>query len=313
MGGQRSEVVGVVVHVVTVAGLRGASVPAPVMGDDAVAVLEEEQHLGVPVVGRQRPAMAEDDRLARAPVLVEDLRAVGRGDRGHALPPLVWALTPKHRIAPMQSCRFAGAGCREPARRDRRSNCSSTSSMCSRSGSSRTTSLSTSIWRPAPIRFIMALAVVYAWYMAAWGTNRFDPDRLAVRRAADRADVRQPAHVRRGRRRVRRSRLALRDGLPASLQVGRAAFLIVALRGRALGGHFVNDLVWELGTGALWVAGAIADGDARLVLWGLAVAATYAGVASLHWLPGRGRRHRPRAHRDRGRASHRALPVGTTT
>jgi low temperature requirement protein LtrA len=26
------------------------------------------------------------------------------------------------------------------------------------------------------------------------------------------------------------------------------------------------------------------------VLWGLAVAATYAGVASLHWLPGRGRR-----------------------
>jgi hypothetical protein len=39
MGSQRSQVVGVVVHVVTVAGLRGASVPAPVMGDDAVAVL----------------------------------------------------------------------------------------------------------------------------------------------------------------------------------------------------------------------------------------------------------------------------------
>ena len=95
MGGQRGQVVGVVVHVVTVAGLRGAPVPAPVMGDDAVAVLQEEQHLGVPVVGRQRPAVAEDDRLARAPVLVEDLRAIGRGDRAHALPPLVWALTPE--------------------------------------------------------------------------------------------------------------------------------------------------------------------------------------------------------------------------
>ena len=39
MGSQRSQVVGVVVHVVTVAGLRGASVPAPVVGDDAVAML----------------------------------------------------------------------------------------------------------------------------------------------------------------------------------------------------------------------------------------------------------------------------------
>ena len=73
------------------------------------------------------------------------------------------------------------------------------------------------------------------------------------------------------------------------LEVGRAAFLIVALRGRALSAHFANDLVWELGTGAVWIAGAVVDGDARLVLWGLAVAATQASVWSLHWLPGRGR------------------------
>src|SRR4029077_20758797 len=58
VGGLRGEVVGVVVHVVAVAGLGGASVPAPVMGDDAVAVLAEEQHLGVPVIARQRPAVA---------------------------------------------------------------------------------------------------------------------------------------------------------------------------------------------------------------------------------------------------------------
>ena len=95
MGRQRRQVVGVVVHVVTVAGLRGAAVPAPVMGDDAVAVLQEEQHLGVPVVARKRSAVTEDDRLARAPVLVEDLRVIGRRDRAHALPPLVWALPPK--------------------------------------------------------------------------------------------------------------------------------------------------------------------------------------------------------------------------
>ena len=72
------------------------------------------------------------------------------------------------------------------------------------------------------------------------------------------------------------------------LQLGRSAFLILALRGRALGEHFVNDLVWELAIGVLWVAGALADGDARLVLWGIAVVATHTGVWTLHWLPGRG-------------------------
>jgi low temperature requirement protein LtrA len=135
---------------------------------------------------------------------------------------------------------------------------------------------------------IMALAVVYAWYMTAWGANWLEPDRLPVRvllvalmfasllmsvGIADAFDGRAWLFV---------------TGY-LLIQVGRAAFLIVALRGRALGEHFVNDLIWEVGTGALWVAGAIADGDARLVLWGLAVVATHAGVSSLHWVPGRGR------------------------
>ena len=89
--GQRRQVVGVVVHVVAVTGLRRTAVPAPVVGDDPVAVLQEEQQLGVPVVSRQRPAVAEHDRLTRTPVLVEDLRAVGRRDRAHAQPPLIGA------------------------------------------------------------------------------------------------------------------------------------------------------------------------------------------------------------------------------
>jgi low temperature requirement protein LtrA len=83
--------------------------------------------------------------------------------------------------------------------------------------------------------------------------------------------------------------VAVRHRLPA-FQVGRSAFLIVALRGRPQREHFVNDLVWELLTGVLWVAGAIADADARLVFWGLAVAAAYGGAWAQHWLPGRGRR-----------------------
>jgi hypothetical protein len=80
-GGQ---VVGVVVHVVAVAGLAGASVAPAVGRHDPVALAQEEQQLGVPVVGRQRPAVTEHDRLAAAPVLIEDLGAIRCGDRSHS-------------------------------------------------------------------------------------------------------------------------------------------------------------------------------------------------------------------------------------
>jgi low temperature requirement protein LtrA len=136
---------------------------------------------------------------------------------------------------------------------------------------------------------IMTLAVVYAWYMTAWGANWLEPGRLAVRLLlvvlmfasllmsagiADAFDERAWLFV----------------GGYLIIQIGRSSFLIFALRGRALGEHFVNDLIWELAIGALWIGGAIADGDARLVLWGIAVVATHAGVSTLHWLPGRGAR-----------------------
>jgi low temperature requirement protein LtrA len=135
---------------------------------------------------------------------------------------------------------------------------------------------------------ILALAVVYAWSMTAWGANWLEPDRRPVRlllvglmfasllmsvAIADAFDD--------------RAWLFVMGYL--LLQIGRATFLIVALRGRAQGEHFVNVLVWELATGCLWVAGAVADRDARLVLWGLAAAVAYAGAWALHWLPGRGR------------------------
>jgi low temperature requirement protein LtrA len=134
---------------------------------------------------------------------------------------------------------------------------------------------------------IMALAVFYAWYMTAWGANWLEPDRLPVRALL--VGLMFASLL---------MSVAIDDAFGGRawlfvtgyllLQVGRAAFLIVALRGRPQGEHFVNDLVWELLAGVLWVAGAIVDGDARLVLWAIAVAANYGGAWALHWLPGRG-------------------------
>jgi hypothetical protein len=72
MRGQRREVVRVMIHVMTVTHLAGAAVAAPVVGDDAIAALEEVHHLRVPVISRQRPDVAEHDRLTLAPIPVED-------------------------------------------------------------------------------------------------------------------------------------------------------------------------------------------------------------------------------------------------
>ena len=87
MRGQRRQVIGIVIHVVAITHLSGPAMAAAVMRYNAIAVLEEEQHLCVPVIGRQRPAVAEHDGLTLSPVLVVDFRAVGGGDRAHPAPP----------------------------------------------------------------------------------------------------------------------------------------------------------------------------------------------------------------------------------
>jgi low temperature requirement protein LtrA len=136
---------------------------------------------------------------------------------------------------------------------------------------------------------ILALAVFYAWYMTAWGANWLEPDRLPVQLLLVGlmfASLLMSVAI----AEAFGGRAWLFVAAYLLLQVGRATFLIVALRGRALGQHFVNVLVWELLAGCLWVAGAIADNTARLVLWALAVAVNYGGAGILHWLPGRGQR-----------------------
>ena len=135
---------------------------------------------------------------------------------------------------------------------------------------------------------IMTLAVLYAWSMTAWGANWLDPAQASVKLLLIGLML---------------ASLLMSVAIPDAfgdrawlfvtgyllLQVGRSTFLIVALRGRAQGEHFVNNLVWELLAGSLWVAGAILDGEARLVLWALAVVVSQAGIWTVHWLPIRGR------------------------
>src|SRR5712691_9978502 len=85
MRGQRCQVVGVMIHVLAAIGLGGTAMSAPVVGYDAIAVLEEEQHLRVPIIGRQRPDVAKQNGLSFAPVLVVDLRPIFRHNCRHVM------------------------------------------------------------------------------------------------------------------------------------------------------------------------------------------------------------------------------------
>ncbi|MNI71214.1 hypothetical protein D3C73_1270750 [compost metagenome] len=73
------------VHVVAFADLAGAAVATAVVRDDAKALVDEVQHLGVPVVAGQGPAVVEHQGLGRfrTPVLEENLHAVRGGDSAH--------------------------------------------------------------------------------------------------------------------------------------------------------------------------------------------------------------------------------------
>jgi low temperature requirement protein LtrA len=133
---------------------------------------------------------------------------------------------------------------------------------------------------------VLTLAVMYAWFMTVWTSNWLDAGRQPVRLLllclmfaslvmstsvseafGDRAGLFVTGYL--------------------SIQVGRTAFAVWAFRGHRLHMHFVNALVWEIGTAPVWIAGIVAGGDARLVLWAAATLITYGGVIAGHPLPGR--------------------------
>jgi low temperature requirement protein LtrA len=143
---------------------------------------------------------------------------------------------------------------------------------------------------------VLALAVIHAWYMTAWLSNWLSPEHRPVQAlllAIMLASLLMSSAI--GDAFDDRAWLFV---VPyVTIQVGRAAFATVTFTsGSNQRIHFDNVLVWEIGTSVLWVAGASAEGDTRLALWGAAVVVTYVGVAFYHPIP--------------GRPSHLAAPIG---
>ena len=76
-------------------------------------------------------------------------------------------------------------------------------------------------------------------------------------------------------------------GAYVAIQVGRTAFLafMAGERGSLERRRAENILVWFCTAGVFWIAGGLAEGDARIVLWLVALAIDYGGPLVTYWVP----------------------------
>ena len=72
------------------------------------------------------------------------------------------------------------------------------------------------------------------------------------------------------------------------IQLGRHSFLtfVASGPGTVERTRAARILIWFLVAGVLWIAGGLADGPARTLLWLLALAIDYAGPLFTFWVPG---------------------------
>lgn len=136
---------------------------------------------------------------------------------------------------------------------------------------------------------LLLLAVWWAWVFTAWVTNWMDPERTRVR-------VMLFVLMAAG--------LVLSAAIPDAfgkrglvfacayvfIQVGRSLFFLVGVwREPAHRLNFIRILAWLSLSAVFWIAGAFQQGEARLLIWAVAMAIEYASPAMGFWTPGLGR------------------------
>ncbi|WP_326560865.1 low temperature requirement protein A [Micromonospora sp. NBC_01796] len=128
---------------------------------------------------------------------------------------------------------------------------------------------------------LLLLALWMVWYLNAWMTSRFDPQR---------ADIQLVVVV------TMFGSLLIAVCLPqafgdrglifacayVTIQVGRPLYLVWALRGHDRQATSIRVLVWALAAGVLWLSGGISGGEGRAAFWIVAVLLELVGPA-LRW------------------------------
>jgi low temperature requirement protein LtrA len=142
-------------------------------------------------------------------------------------------------------------------------------------------------WEGAGQSALLLLVVWWAWQFTAWVTNELDPDStpvrvllLALMLASLLMAVAIPeafgAHA------------LLFAGSYVGIQVGRHLFLtfITAEPGTIERQRALHILIWFCASGVFWIAGGLADSEARTALWLAALALDYGGPLVTYRVPG---------------------------
>jgi len=135
----------------------------------------------------------------------------------------------------------------------------------------------------------LLLAMVWlVWSYTTWVTNWLDPERMAVRLLLVVLML---------------VSLAMSVSLPRAFedlglwvgcgyavqQIGRSVFMVIALRGHPLQANFQRILAWCLASSAFAIAGGLAHGNARALLWLGSVSVDLIGGVVGFYTPGLGR------------------------
>src|SRR4051812_2143801 len=145
-------------------------------------------------------------------------------------------------------------------------------------------------WRGAGQSAVLLLVVWWSWNYTTWVTNELDPESPVVRvlmiglmLASLMMAVAIPHAF--------EDDALLFVGSYLAIQIGRHVFLtfVAAGRGELERERAGRILTWFVAAGVFWVAGALADGTARTVLWLVALAVDYGAPLTLYWVPGRRR------------------------
>jgi low temperature requirement protein LtrA len=142
-------------------------------------------------------------------------------------------------------------------------------------------------WEGAGQAAVVLLVVWWSWNYTTWVTNELDPDAIPVRLlliglmlASLVMSVAIPEAF--------GGRGLLFAGAYVVIQVGRHTFLTFASGrpGTIERTRAGEILIWFIVAGVFWLAGALADGPARTLLWLVALAIDYAGPLFVYRVPG---------------------------
>lgn len=143
-------------------------------------------------------------------------------------------------------------------------------------------------WSGAFQTLFMLMVVWWAWIYTTWTTNWMDPDLPRVRLMLMVAGL-CALMMAIGIPEAFGERALLFAGAYVVLQLLVNGFKLVATpEGHHFQTIFARIFIWYVWVSALWIAGALAGGDALYVIWGLALVADYAGPYYRYWNPWHG-------------------------